>query len=70
MTAAHLKAPAVPVTDAHFVPGCTGRPRHTKAEALAVTVRRGQGRPYRCRSCGAWHVAAASGPLPLRWCVS
>lgn len=60
MSAAHLAGPPVPSIRTRFVSGCTGRPRHTRAEAVAVIMRRGSGLALRCPCCGGWHTALPS----------
>lgn len=69
MSAAHLRAPDVPAATFEFVPRCTGRPRHTQAEAVAVVMRRGIGHARRCSVCGSWHTALPPRLSTLKPCL-
>lgn len=62
MTAAHLKQPP-PDGEAvrpAFLPGCSGKVRHTRKQAAAAVLRRGSGQAYECAACGSWHTSGLS----------
>lgn len=68
MAAAHRVAPTAPPPlggTQPFVASCTGRPPHTRAEALAIVTRRRKGHIFYCRHCWAWHTGA--GPRAPGW---
>lgn len=63
MAAAHLRQPAAPspsggTMQPAFLPGCTGKVKHSRQEAATILQRRGTGQVYRCWHCAAWHTSS------------
>ena len=70
MGAAHLRqgppAPDGEATRPKFVPGCSGKVRHSRREATATLLRRGAGQIYSCPHCFGWHTTGVPANAPRR----
>ena len=68
MTAAHLKQSpsggAAPRPE--FLPGCSGKEKHSRQAARTIMLRRGAGQIYECPHCYAWHTSGVPANVPRR----
>ena len=72
MTAAYLSAPesAGTLMQSEYRPGCTGKLKQGRFEAVKAAVRRGRGTVYECPRCRSWHTSSFIGPQSPSWATA